>query len=74
MEYVAMNNKLILSSIILTLSGVSLYSFAVNPKGYSSINIPKKGGAGASVVIGYDSTTEAGIFSTIVGPRSKIDS
>ncbi len=36
-----MNNKLILLSIILTLSGVSLYSFAVNPKGYSSINIPK---------------------------------
>ncbi|EOE1187336.1 YadA-like family protein [Proteus mirabilis] len=111
-----MNNKLILSSILLTLSGVSLCSFAANPKGYSSIaigadntessgigsiaigkgigdatrseqnfsvvigpnskslNIPEKGGAGASVVIGYDSATEAGTFSTIVGSRSKIDS
>nr|MBO8919476.1 hypothetical protein [Proteus mirabilis] len=114
MGYVAMNNKLILSSILLTLSGVSLCSFAANPKGYSSIaigadntessgigsiaigkgigdatrseqnfsvvigpnskslNIPEKGGAGASVVIGYDSATEAGTFSTIVDPDRKL--
>lgn len=37
-----------------------------------SLNITENG-AGASVVIGYDSTTEAGTFSTIVGARSKID-
>lgn len=39
-----------------------------------SISIPEKKGAGASVVIGYDSETSAETFSTIVGARSKIDS
>ncbi|ELC26912.1 hypothetical protein [Escherichia coli] len=50
-----MNNKLILSSIILTFSGVSLYSFAVNPKSYSSI------------AIGVDNTESSGIGSIAIG-------